>query len=412
MLFSKKRDFAFFVLPILLVLSVSTPVFAQSSNTGAATSIVITKASTATDAELKTLKEEVSQLKQKQAEQEKKITWLEAQVNALLKSLKLATGSTGSSSSSSVAPADDSALLFSDDFSGAFPGMNWAYVPKDANGIKFAPSIDQTSGNPAPSMSIPGIQLLQKPTYSDGGVRVGSGIGVEVKTAVNPFNSASGVRFSADITDNGSTTIDFRIDNQNDRNVYAEATIFENYVTYVIRTSSTSGTRVNTPTMPDNDFHTFSFVVDANGNAKWLRDDVTQTSASGFPTGDYTLSFKSTSGTSYSKGTADVKIDNVKVTTWSKLFGGKSTTSGQSTTGGTTAKTTGPGKLSVSDDSGGYLYIGSSYIGRGAAVVSLNPGTYTLYATSASTGDVCWQKSVVISSGKTTTAKISGKYCR
>jgi len=76
----------------------------------------------------------------------------------------------------------------------------------------------------------------------------------------------------------------------------------------------------------------------------------------------------------------------------------------------TTTTTSSTGTLSVSDDYG-YLYVGSSYIGKGSAVVTLAVGNYTLYDYSPTTGNLCWQKSIRIDGGKTTTVK-DNSYCR
>lgn len=51
------------------------------------------------------------------------------------------------------------------------------------------------------------------------------------------------------------------------------------------------------------------------------------------------------------------------------------------------------------------------YLWHDWAIYSLNPGLYTLYAQSPTTGEVCWTKNVRINSAKTTTVKISGVYC-
>ncbi|MEK7131364.1 MAG: hypothetical protein AAB797_01330 [Patescibacteria group bacterium] len=71
--------------------------------------------------------------------------------------------------------------------------------------------------------------------------------------------------------------------------------------------------------MPNANFHTFKFTVDADGNAKWFRDGIMKNSFDGFPVGDYIVSF-SASGRNlpvYSTSTATYyhNVDNILVTT-------------------------------------------------------------------------------------------------
>ncbi len=427
-----------------------------------------TPANQQTEQQIKDLQEQVRKLKEQQAQQERKISWFDSILNSLWRifgsifgwtappepafvtptpievdtstpaaptptSIPTTTTTTTTTTTPAVTttetpeptpvetaevidetpepsptetpePTPDN-VLFSDDFSGGFPRKNWVYT---GEGVL---NVDSSMGNPAPSLWFPGKKLAPMPT-GGGGVPIGQSYAIELRSATNPFNSASGLDLSADVSADGKSPFDFKVMNQNDRNVYAEAGITEGSVTYNIRTSYNSGNRIVSPVMKDSGFHRFTFMVDSKGNAKWLRDGVVQLSQPGFPVGDYLVTFRGTGGTVFYEAmvTKGSYVDNVKVLS---LMQEPAMTVRRITTptpitgsGGTSGK----GTLSVSDDQG-YLYVGGSYIGKGSAVVSLYAGSYTLSAYSPSTGDLCWQRSIRIDGGKTTTVKIDA-YCR
>lgn len=61
----------------------------------------------------------------------------------------------------------------------------------------------------------------------------------------------------------------------------------------------------------------------------------------------------------------------------------------------------------------GDLYIaGRGYLGRNGRIIRLFAGTYTVFALSPSTDEVCWVKDVIITGGKTTLMRVSGIPCR
>lgn len=68
------------------------------------------------------------------------------------------------------------------------------------------------------------------------------------------------------------------------------------------------------------------------------------------------------------------------------------------------------GTLSVSDDRG-YLLVNGGYIGHGHAVITLPVGYHTLTAISPSTGRKCWETSIHIDGGRTTTVRYRS-YCQ
>lgn len=419
-----------------------------------------------TDQKVKDLEEQVKQLKEQQAQQERKISWLESLMNSLWTIFGFIFGGTTAppeftptptptftptptdtptpvATSTPVTPiiqttttppaiieitptetpiptattmTTPNPVLFYDDFSGDFPGKNWIYT-----GGGGTPLVDSSAGNPVPSLWMPGPKLLPQPTsLGEGGPTiVGSGQGslIELRSATNPFNTVAGFEISADVSTDTKSSFTFTIINQNENRIYASAMPTNGYVTYEIRQAYNTGRSTKTPVMTDSGFHKLAFKVDADGNAKWLRDDVQQFSLSGFPAGDYIILFKTSGGTTYDKqlATRGVYIDNVKVTSLMGTASPKETSTQRTTAGGGGGgggggTTSTIGTLSVSDDNGN-LYVGGSYIGRGRAVVSLYAGSYTLSAYSPSTGDLCWQRSIRIDGGKTTLVKID-TYCR
>jgi len=209
--------------------------------------------------------------------------------------------------------------IFTDDFSGVFPGNKWIYTGGGEN-----PQIDANIGNPAPSLAMP---------FPGSNSMIASG--KIVATDVNPFNSSNGFSISMDVRqpdpspemsggNYASWYRNFKFEIKHLTNQYAYAS-FEilpdrdqiNYGIYREYTGG-GGSSVTTPYMPDANFHNFKFVVDKYGNAKWYRDGILKNSFTEFPVGDYTIKMwayghkvpvHSTSTASYFHN-----IDNVVVT--------------------------------------------------------------------------------------------------
>jgi hypothetical protein len=102
-------------------------------------------------------------------------------------------------------------------------------------------------------------------------------------------------------------------------------------------------------------------------------------------------------------------VDNVVVDSLGETPSSKTTTNGGSTQGGS-GTTSSVGTLSISDDQGN-IYVNGRYYGKGSVVLSVYPGTYSVYATSPSDGSTCWQTSATVTAGKTTAVRMS-TYCR
>lgn len=213
--------------------------------------------------------------------------------------------------------------VFSDDFSGVFPGNKWVYE-RDGGSGSALPQIDANIGNPAPSLAMPFPGSNQQ-------IAIGKIVAIDV----NPFNSANGFSVSIDVrqpdpspeTSGGNSASwyrNFKFEINNMTNQYAYA-LFEikpdrdeiNYGIYRAYVGG-GGSYVTAPYMPDANFHNFKFVVDEYGNAKWYRDGVLKNSFTEFPVGDYNIKM-SASGHNvpvYSTSTAKYfhNVDNVVVT--------------------------------------------------------------------------------------------------
>jgi uncharacterized membrane protein len=72
----------------------------------------------------------------------------------------------------------------------------------------------------------------------------------------------------------------------------------------------------------------------------------------------------------------------------------------------------GNGYLSISDGDRGLIYVNGQYVGQTSAYLTLAPGGYSVVCYSPSSGDVCWERSTTVYSGKTSQIHISGNWCR
>lgn len=303
-----------------------------------------------TDQQIKDLQEQVKKLKEQQAQQERKISWLESIMNAMKGLFAAIFGwpapdagvyttptPTAIATSTSVAtptpvitstpvktpkptvvpttPAAITAVptetpiptpipnpvVFYDDFSGGYQqGVNWSPM-------EGTPKLEPIIGNPAPSLKFPGVTwyvpTTPLPGTSDGPAPARAGPNtIRIRSAVNPFNSESGFTVSADIVVTpGTGTFTFTIQDQNNP-TYNRAGIEiyptqNGYIRYTIP-SITGRTDplpygVSNPFSADTKFHTFTLTVDDKGNAKWLRDGVVQASRTGFVAADYVMEFRS-----------------------------------------------------------------------------------------------------------------------
>ncbi len=213
--------------------------------------------------------------------------------------------------------------IFTEDFSGGFPGNKWVISSESSGSSQPSPQIDSIVGNPAPSLAVP---------FSSGGSNIILP-GKKVTAEVNPFSSSNGFSVSVDVRQPDTSletgelgtwirNFKFTVKHLTNKDAYASVEIKPDaaQINYMISREYIGGgaSYVTAPYMPDANFHTFKFTVDADGNAKWLRDGILKNSFDGFPTGDYLVSF-SASGRNlpiYSTSTASYShnVDNILVT--------------------------------------------------------------------------------------------------
>lgn len=182
-------------------------------------------------------------------------------------------------------------VVFSDDFSGSFPGANWVIEPTTCG--TSDPAISAGTGNPGPSleMSI-------------------NGSCNSVLSAVNPFPTAGGVSISVDIAslDQSGVSV-FSIFSRNSGNL-SLVQIVGKVILYQI---GSSAFQQNLSTF-DTNFHTFTFQVDTSGNAAFFRDGTEEFAKPGaFTPSQLPLIVRLQGGFNTSPPSTPVFFDNVKV---------------------------------------------------------------------------------------------------
>jgi hypothetical protein len=190
--------------------------------------------------------------------------------------------------------------VFYEDFSGAFPGLNWIVVAAGGSATPVIPVIDTSTGNPAPSLSFT------------------AGLGNSLQSAVNPFDSSRGLTFSMDVGFpggflNNSSRITISVQDQTLTTHVALIQIDSSSCSafYLIQSANFAQNAVSTtqPFNCDSNFHTFTFRVDAAGNGVWFRDGIQQ--ASGTMASDKNLIIR-VAGVSQDPK-AGAHVDNISV---------------------------------------------------------------------------------------------------
>ena len=186
--------------------------------------------------------------------------------------------------------------LFSEDFSTAFPGTAWSVPFSSGSGTSIL--VDGSEGNPAPSLAM---------TTSAGGSFVGTTTLMSFSSRPSTFS----VQMSATGTGEGSGGIAI-LDSTGVSVAAAEwHAATPSALTFQIL-GTTNATPVAVP-LSGSGFHTFTFTVDASGNATWRVDALTVMSLGGFPSDVMRLQLYdniSSSGATY----ATFRFDNVAVT--------------------------------------------------------------------------------------------------
>jgi len=181
--------------------------------------------------------------------------------------------------------------VFFDDFSGGFPGTNWTVGAG-------SPAIDPDIGNGPPSLMFPALDATG---YS------------WIQSKVPAFSTTLGITISADM---GFPT---------GLPVWSQFWVYDQYpglgggpqayvfldqtagtVTYHLATGVNPEVTVVNPLDADTKFHTYTFQVDASGNASWSRDGVQQASTTGFSCATLLLMFEG-------GWTGETYVDNVSV---------------------------------------------------------------------------------------------------
>jgi hypothetical protein len=231
-------------------------------------------------------------------------------------------------------PESPEGAVFLADFSNGFPGSKWEY-----EGDQF-PEIDQTVGNPGPSLRWPLLYWPPKENTTTPLVdsNVPRGITTpritnptfKITTATNPFESSNGMTASADIAidmpqSTGSThDVTFSIRNTNWRNANAKVDLarWSGNIRYTICKGSDPIRLDCQVTMAplmvgDTGFHMFTFSVDAEGNAQWMRDGIVKATNTGFASGQYVIDLEGTNSFSGQPTGSQMGsyfwVDNVKV---------------------------------------------------------------------------------------------------
>jgi len=170
------------------------------------------------------------------------------------------SSSGGSGGSSSAGP------LFSEDFSKAFPGSDWSSPFTTGAGTSI--QIDASTGNPAPSLAM---------TTTQGNSFVGTTGTMSFASRPSTFN----VQMSATGSGEGSGGIAI-LDHLGVSVAAAEwHAAAPSALTFRIL-GTTNSTPVAVP-LAGSGFHTFTFSVDASGNASWRIDSSLVMTLGGFP---------------------------------------------------------------------------------------------------------------------------------
>jgi hypothetical protein len=199
------------------------------------------------------------------------------------------SGGGGGSGSSSAGP------LFSEDFSKAFPGTDWS--SPFATGTGTSIQIDSVTGNPAPSLAM---------TTTQGRSFVGTTSTMTFSSRPSTFT----VQMSATGDGQGSGGIAI-LDHGGVSVAAAEWHAATPSGLFFRILGTTNSTPVAVP-LSGSGFHTFTFSVDAAGNASWRIDSTLVMSLGGFPSDMMRLQLYdniSTAGTTF----ATFRFDNVSV---------------------------------------------------------------------------------------------------
>jgi len=184
--------------------------------------------------------------------------------------------------------------LFSEEFSGAFPGTAWS--PPGSGGMV---QVDATTGNPAPSLL---MTTTTRPAF----------VATSTTMTFNSQPMTVSVRMSASGTGDGSGGVGIFNSTGNPVAAAEWHAATPSALTFSIL-GATNPTPVAAPLL-NSGFHTFTFSVDASGSAAWSIDGTPVMTLSGFPAGQMRVELydfvPAGAGTTF----ATFRFDNVTVT--------------------------------------------------------------------------------------------------
>lgn len=199
--------------------------------------------------------------------------------------------------------APEPTVLFGDDFSpddlyGSFPGTNW---------VSFGtpPQLDWSTGFDG---QVPSLRFLAFDWYSDPSVQststgadspsqnpggpMAAGTWDPIRTAVNPFTTESGLAVQMAVLvpqskDAGTLTLQVRGQSSESSAAMVKYYGYTKRISFSIRLPD--GVTSETAFPVDANWHVVAFLVDGQGNAWWVIDDVVQLSTAGFPNDNYVV---------------------------------------------------------------------------------------------------------------------------
>jgi hypothetical protein len=151
-------------------------------------------------------------------------------------------------------PVQDT-TVFSDNFSGTFPAPNWIISNPACGTNTYNATIDQSVGNPSPSLEM-GL----------------NGLCSGVQSVVSPFSVSGGLSLSVDISLQDQVNRGTMIVQDASGNPITSAQANAGVASYILPNQTIVNTAVNF----DTNFHTYLAQFDATGNLTWFRDGVKQ----------------------------------------------------------------------------------------------------------------------------------------
>ncbi len=217
-------------------------------------------------------------------------------------------------------------VLFGDDFSAGFSTTNWVVMGTP-------PEVDWSVGfdGQMPSLRFIAFDWIKDPSepkpqptvdgpdYNPGGPSAAA-IWNPIRTAVNPFTTESGLAVQMAVLvpqsrDAGTLTLQVRGQSSDFPAAMVKYYGYTKRISFSI--SQPNGVTSETAFPVDNDWHVVAFLIDSQGNAWWVIDDVVQLSSTGFPNDNYVVEIDGSSSRVYERPAGALRsyyyVDNVYV---------------------------------------------------------------------------------------------------